>query len=392
MRRNIIIFGFTSFFADIAGEMLVPLLPVFFKSTLGLSVLLIGVIEGASDSIASFMRIVSGELSDFFKKRKIFVMIGYGIAALGKPLLAIANSFGGALGARLLDRSGKGVREPPRDALLAESIGREHRGGAFGFLKSFDTLGAVVGNLSAFLLIYLAFSIREIFWIAFVPALIAVVAVGFVKEARRGEERTEERVNVKIKDLIKFRGLFGRAFWKFIVVAAVFAFGKISYAFLILRAEVIMHNVALIPLLYLLYNIVFTLTAWPVGKLADRFGKKRFIFYGYILFALMSVGFIFAQTTLHFALLFVLYGLFFAFTEGNSRAFISNVAEGEHRATALGIYNAIEGFVFLPAGAIAGVLWVISDGVGTFVYSSILSLIAAMLLFILFFTRRQKRI
>lgn len=383
MRRNIIIFGITSFFADVAGEMLVPLLPVFFKSTLGLSTVLIGVIEGASDSIASFMKIISGELSDFFRKRKIFVMIGYAIAALGKPLLAIANSFGAALFARLLDRTGKGIREAPRDALFASGVEKTHRGGAFGFLKSFDTFGAVVGNLSAFLLIYLAFEMREIFWIALIPAGIAVLVVSAVKET----VPIEEKVHVKFRDLFKFRGLFRPAFWKFIVVASVFAFAKISYAFLILRADVIMHNKPLIPLLYLLYNIVFAAMAWPIGKISDKLGKKRFIFYGYLLFALMSFGFIFAQNTLHVALLFVLYGLFFAFTEGNSRAFVSNVTEESHRATGLGIYNAVEGIVFLPAGAIAGILWGFGDGIGTFMYSGILSLVAAILLFILFFKK-----
>ncbi len=392
MRRNTILFGFTSFFADIAGEMLIPLLPGFLKNTLGLSTLLIGVIEGAADSISSFMKIVSGQVSDYFKRRKIFVMLGYFIAALGKPLLAVANSFGVAIGARLLDRTGKGVREAPRDALLAGDTGTGERGAAFGFLKSLDTLGAIVGNLLAFLFVYLAFNVREIFWIAFIPGLIAVAVVSFVKE----KDVPEQIAKVKIKDVFNYkqwRGMFQPKFWKFILVIGIFSLARVGTAFLLLRAGAIIGvNNALIPVLYLLYNIVFAMSAWPVGKLADRFSKRRFIYWGMIIFALMCFGFIFASTVFEVAVLFVMYGLFSAFTEGNSRAFVSNVTGDSHRATALGILHATEGLLLLPGGVIAGALWFFGDGIGTFVYSSILTMVAAILFFILFFERRRQNI
>ncbi|MBI5152694.1 MFS transporter, partial [Candidatus Peregrinibacteria bacterium] len=329
--------------------------------------------------------------SDFFRRRKFFVIIGYMVAAIGKPLLAIANSFGLALGARLLDRTGKGIREAPRDALLAGGISESHRGGAFGFLKSLDTSGAVIGNLTAFLLIYLAFSIREIFWIALIPAIIAVIVVSGVKETAPEIEKK----HIKIRDLMnikEWRGKFRPDFWKFIFVAGFFAFAKVSCAFLILRADAVMHNKPLIPLLYLLYNIDFAAMAWPVGKFADKYGKRKFICAGYLLFALMSLGFIFAGNSLEVAGLFILYGVFFAFVEGNSRAFVSNVTDDSRRATALGIYNAVEGFILLPAGIIAGALWMIGDGIGTFVYSSILSSIAAVLFFFLFVYKKSCRI
>ncbi|KKQ72148.1 MAG: major facilitator superfamily protein [Candidatus Peregrinibacteria bacterium GW2011_GWC2_39_14] len=392
MRRNTILFGFTSFFADIAGEMLIPLLPGFLKNTLGLSTLLIGVIEGAADSISSFMKIVSGQMSDYFRRRKIFVMLGYFIAALGKPLLAVAGSFWIAIAARLLDRTGKGVREAPRDALLAGDTDKGKRGEAFGFLKSLDTLGAIVGNLLAFLLVYLAFNVRDIFWFAFIPGMLAVAVVSFVKE----KDVPDHIAKVKAGDIFRYKrwkGMFKRKFWKFILVIGIFSLARVGVAFLLLRAGVIIGaNNALIPILYLLYNIVFALTAWPVGRLADRFSKRKFIYSGFIIFALMCFGFIFATTVFEVGILFVLYGLFSAFTDGNSRAFVSNVTEESNRATGLGILHAVEGLLLFPGGVICGALWMIGDGIGTFVYSGILAVIAALLFFILFFNNDKNEL
>jgi len=389
MRRNTILFGFTSFFADVAGEMIIPLLPGFLKNTLGLSTVLIGVIDGAADSISSFMKIVSGQISDYFKRRKIFVIFGYFIAALGKPLLGAAHSFGTALAARLLDRTGKGIREAPRDALLAADTQIDQRGAAFGFLKSLDTLGAIVGNLLAFLFLYLTFDARKIFWIAFIPALIAVVCVGFVRE----KDVPDKIAKVKAGDVLnykKWRGMFDSKFWKFIFVIGIFSLARISTSFLLLRAGVIIGaNNPLIPVLYLFYNIVFALSAWPVGRLADKFSKKRFIYWGLILFALMCFGFIFASTVFEVIVLFVIYGLFSAFTEGNSRAFVSNITDDAHRATALGILHAVEGLLVLPGGVIAGALWMFWDGAVAFAYSGSLTTIAAILFFILFFNHER---
>lgn len=386
MTPNIILLGITSLLADIAGEMIFPILPIFLASELGLSKVFIGLIEGFAETSSSLFRVFAGWLSDRLGKRKPVVILGYAVSTLGKPLLALSQSWPMALVARFFDRGGKGIRQPPRDALLAESTVKTKRGGIFGFHRMMDTLGGLIGNGLTFLLLYLAFSYRSIFWLATIPAILAIVVLFWVKETGRKETKKEE---FHFFEKTNERGhAFGKAFWGFTIIAVLFGLSNVGYVFLLLRAQVLGIPLAFIPLLYLVFNVFQAGFSWPFGRMADRFGKVPFLLLAYALFAVMSFGFVFANHVWLVVLLFILYGLFYAANEGISRAFVVDLVPSAHKATALGIYFTATGFAALPAGVIAGTLWKYGEGIGTFWYSGVLSSAAALLLLI-FFARKK---
>jgi MFS family permease len=388
LKRNVWLLGLTSFFTDVSSEMILSLLPLFLTA-LGAGKALIGLIEGFAEFTASLLKVFSGWFSDKIQKRKILVVIGYSLSTLTKPFIAVANNWFQVLSVRFLDRVGKGVRTSPRDALIAESIDPREHGKYFGFHRAMDTLGAVVGTLLASLLLFIfsryyqmdiLFQYRTIFWISIIPGIIAVVTlVGFVKEPKFAAPG---------KTLFSLRAALPKRFLGFLAIVAVFELAYFSYALFILRAADLGVVVPLIPIIYLVYNLVYAGAAMPAGQIADRIGKKRMLAIGYLIFGLMCLGFAFANNSLQAWLLFALFGLTVAIIETVPRAIVPEMVPADVKGTAYGIYYMVVGVLDLPASFIAGLLWdFFGKGTGSliaFSYGAVLSILAGCLLFIFF--------
>jgi len=379
-KKNIFFMGLTSFFMDISSEMIFPILPLFLSNVLGLNKALIGLIEGLAESSASILKVFSGWLSDKFRKRKPLAVFGYGLSALTKPLFAIATNWYFVLFARFSDRVGKGIRTSPRDALIADSSVKTKRGAAFGFHRMMDTMGAIIGTLIAFFILSrLVDGYRIVFWLAFIPAAIAVAVIWiFVKE---------KKITRPSKPLVFKWSIFDSNYKKFVLISILFSIVNFSYVFFILKVEELGVALAIIPLVYLLYNIVYASSALPLGKLSDKIGRKKIIFVGYILFALITFGMAFANNVYHAWILLAIYGLFMAINETVPKAFISSIVKPEYRATGLGVYHTGVGLALLPASLIAGSLWEIFSSQVVFMVAAVVSVIAAALL--IFFVKEK---
>lgn len=393
MSPTIIYFGITSLFADTAGEMLFPILPLFFVMEVGLSAAVLGVIEGLAEGSSNFFQVWFGWISDRIKRRKPFVIMGYGTAAVGKLLLALAGSWPLILIARLFDRGGKGIRTSPRDALIAESISSDRQGVAFGLHRMLDSTGAVLGNTIAIVLVSLHMSLRNIVWLSLIPAFLAILFILPVKEPKNlstdgATSLMPKKVTIPSwKDFTSDRKKFGSEFWRFVWVSIVFHMGKISYAFLLLRLANFNVPTEHIPFYYLLFNMVQVFFALPIGKLSDVFGKAILVFASFFLFALSSAGFIMGGSDLFLLGLFVLQGISFSLMEVGFRTFLVELSPHGLKATGLGIYFTVTGFAVMFASWIAGMLWHYNMGQFSFVYSTSMTGIAALLFFFLFFER-----
>ena len=375
--RNVKILGLTSMLTDISSEMIFSVLPLFLANILHANMAVIGLIEGIAESTASTLKLFSGWISDRFGRRKPIVIFGYGLSTITKPLLAFAGGWHEVLFVRFVDRVGKGVRDAPRDALIAESSETKTRGRAFGYHRMLDTIGAVIGPLVAVGVLSLYASAeqgyRTIFLISIIPAFLGVLALFLVKE-KRGR-RNHASLRISFANLNKKTKMF-------LAVSFVFALGNFSYAFLILRAQDIGVSVVAIPLLYILFNVVYAASAFPIGSFADKVSKRKMIGVGYFLFALMCAGFIFASSPVHAVLLFALYGVFNSINETVARAYVSNVAQEERRGTALGAFHAATGLAQLPASVLMGALWQSFGAPVAFAYGGVCALAACALLFI----------
>ena len=387
--RNIWVLSLTSFLRDVASEMLVHLLPLFLANVLGIRTALIGLIEGVSETTASLMKIYSGWLSDKLGKRKELTVAGYGVAALAMPLLLIAQSWPAVLLYRFLDRLGKGVRTAPRDALIADSITPEHRGVAFGLHRAADTGGAFVGLLLAMLLVWRtqlgqlelsAETFRTVVWWALIPATLAtiVVAVG-VREVIKPRPKDAAPPRFSLHNL-------GRPFQRLLVVVVLFTLGNSTDAFLVLRAQSAGASVIMMLAMIAGFNLVYSLLATPAGALSDKIDRRKVVIGGWLLYALVYLGFAWAGQTWQFWLLYALYGIYYAMTEGVVKALVADFVPADRRGTAYGVYNAAVGLTVLPASVIAGALW---QGLGPwtgfgpaapFLFGGALALLAAILL------------
>lgn len=390
--RTIVLFGITSLLADIAGEMLFPILPMYFTTVLGMGVAALGVIEGIADGSGDLMQVWFGWLSDKIKRRKIFVITGYATAAFGKILLALSTSGFLAFFARFFDRCGKGIRTTPRDAMIAEAIDKDQRGWAFGFHRTMDNAGAVIGNSLVIALLALQFPLRDIVWLSLIPAFLAIFFLLPVREVSgTGKDNTllhpKKVERPTWADFTRDRKKFGKEFWQFIFVSFIFYLGKISYAFMLLRAGDLGVVPEAIPYLYILFNIMQAAFSLPVGKLADGFGKAILVFISFVVFSLMSFGFVFGGNVYTIVSLFVLFGLSFAFIEVGVRSFAVELSPHHLKATGLGIFFTITGLTTVIASWTGGLLWQLSGGAATFWYSGIMSGVASVLFLALFWRR-----
>lgn len=383
--RNVTIAGLVSFFMDISSEMIYPLVPLFLANVLGVNKSVIGLIEGIAESTASLLKVFSGWFSDRIGNRKWLMAVGYGISTLSRPLVALAVSWQQVLGSRFVDRFGKGVRTAPRDAIIAESTGKAYLGRAFGFHRSMDTLGAVVGPALAFsLLSVFSNDYRKVFWLSMIPGVIAVLLIlFFITEKKKAVTAHADRPKLTMKH-------FDWKFKSFVIISGIFAIGNSSDVFLILRAQQVGVSTVMIPMVYLLFNLVYSLSSIPAGMAADRFGKKRVILLGFVLFAFLYYGFAVASDTKAIWILFGFYGLFMGLAEGVQKAFLTTIIPQDFKATAFGVFNTAVGLAMLPASLIGGLLWDRVSPAATFYFGAIAATVAAGL-FVVFIAVTGKR-
>ncbi len=371
--RNIFILGVVSLLTDLSSQMVFPLIPLFLTTVLGAGACAVGVVEGAAETTASLLKVVSGYWSDKIKKRKPFVLFGYSLSSITKPLFAFAHVWSFVLFIRIIERIGKGLRTAPRDAIVAESSDESVRGRAYGFHRAMDGLGSILGAVLAFLLLPI-FGYRNIFLFAFIPAIVGVVVVLFVREKNvLVEEETKAKpVKTSFRELPVNLRLF-------IVASSVFALGHFGYAFLLLRAKDVGLTDSTAILMYVLFYVVYTLCSIPSGILSDRFGRKPVLVTGYLIFAVTSIGLMFTSGIYSIIVFFVFYGIFYALIDGVQRAFVVDLAPENLRATALGTFHAAIGMVALPGGYIAGLLWDKINPEATFLYGFTLAALSTVL-------------
>jgi MFS family permease len=354
MPRAVWMLGLVSLLMDVSSEMIHSLLPVFLVTTLSASAFTVGLIEGVAEATALIVKVFSGVLSDYWGRRKPLAVFGYGMAALSKPLFAVASNAGFVFTARMLDRIGKGIRGAPRDALLADVTPPSVRGAAFGLRQSLDTVGAFLGPVLAIGLMFLwANDFRAVFWVAIVPALLSVALLMFgVQEPDR--PRGGRAINpIKRENLRKLSG----AYWWVVAVAAVFTLARFSEAFLVLRAQHGGLAVALVPLVLIAMNIVYSISAYPFGKLSDRMNHDVLLALGLIVLVVADLMLARSGAGVWVWSGIALWGLHMGMTQGLLSAMVAHTAPDDLRGTAFGFFNLISGIAMLVASAVAGLLW-----------------------------------
>ena len=373
-RRNVVAMGTVSFFADIAGEMVAPILPLFIVSTLGAPPLAVGLVDGAADLTASACRALGGWWTDRARRRKPTVLFGYAVSALAKPVLALAGAWPVAMAARMLDRSGKGLRGSARDALITDSVDKSELGYAFGLHRAMDTAGAVLGPLCALALISRGFDHRRIFELAALPAAASVLIVAaFVREARRPDAGSAAaRAGAP-----GARTPLPRAFWAFLSVYGLFALGNSSDSFLLLKARADGLSETRVILAYVLFNLVNAALAPAMGRLADRWGRRRVVASGLLVFALCYAGFAADREPRRLWGLFALYGVYAALVEGSFRAVVSQFTDEGNRGTAHGVFQSLTGALAFCASVLAGVLWTRVGPAAPFVFGAACAALAS---------------
>ena len=353
--RGIWALGFVSLFMDTSSELIHSLLPVFLVSVLGASALSVGVIEGIAEATASITKVFSGTLSDYLGKRKLLTVIGYGLAALTKPLFPLAGTVGWVFAARFIDRIGKGVRDAPRDALVGDIAPAHLRGACYGLRQSLDTVGAFAGPLLAVALMALfANDFRAVFWIAVIPAFIALAILVFgVKEPETVRAKGRPRSPIRLSELRRI----GAAYWGLVLIAAILSLARFSEAFLLLRADNVGLPIALVPLVMVVMNVAYAGSAYPAGVLSDRIDRLGVLVAGLVL--LIAADLALALATGVWAVMggVVLWGLHMGLTQGLLSAMVADVAPAEIRGTAFGVFHMVTGIMLLAASLIAGLLW-----------------------------------
>ena len=362
--RNIWVMTAASFLTDVSSDMVNNLIPLFLANALGARTGTIGLIEGLAESTSSFIKLLSGWWSDRVVSRKPPTVIGYAISAFSKPLLALAGGWPAVLAVRFADRLGKGIRTAPRDALPADSVPAGQRGAAFGFHRTGDSLGAVVGLALALLLVWLTqgnqlelsrATFQRIALASAIPGFLAVLVLALgLNEVRRQAPAVGQPI------LGSFRAM-PPDFRRFLAVFGLFTLGNSADAFIVLRAQERGLSVAAVLAMLLAFNVVYTVVAGPAGRLSDRIGRPRLILAGWAVYALIYLGLALAGAGWQVVVLFILYGIYHGLVEGNARAYVADLAGREGRGTAYGLYHAVVGFIALPASLIAGLLW---QGIG----------------------------
>ena len=371
---NVLVFGLVSLFTDVSSEMIYPLLPLFLTTVLGAGPAFLGIIEGIAESTAAFLKLFSGVVADRAKNRKGLVLLGYAISCLARPMIAFAGSAGTVLAIRFADRTGKGIRTSPRDALIADSVDAANRGKAFGFHRSMDHTGALIGPLLASLLMYaVTKDLRAIFLISFIPGILAVLLiVTSVREVPRRYPIPDNRPLLSTVPKGRLR--------TYICIIFLFTLGNSSDAFLLLKASHAGMPAARIGLLWAFFNMIKMGSSMPFGALSDRIGRQSVIVAGWGIYAAAYTGFALARTEAQIWLLFGIYGLFYGLTEGTEKAFVADLSLPAERGAAFGWYNFAVGAGVLPASLIFGAIWQKAGSQAAFAVGAALAAAAALLL------------
>ena len=381
MDSNVFFVGLTSFLTDTTSKMIYSIMPLFLVS-LGATKTELSLIEGIAESTSSVLKAVSGWWSDRIGRNKPFMVIGYAFTALLSPLFAAASSPLQVLAIRFTERVGKGIRTAPRDSLVAGSAGDLSKGKSFGFHKAMDNSGAIVGPLLAFgLLAAFPEQYRKVFLIAGIPALLGLASlIAFVKEARKAGSELPTKFS--------FRDLPSKYYF-FLAIIFVFTLGNSTDALLLVKAGDVGIPDTFIPIVYLIFNSVSVAFAVPIGSLSDRIGRERLIIFGYVLYSLIYLGFALSGSPASIVLLFALYGLYSASTDGVQKALVTDIIDKRLKGTGLGIYDFLVGITLLPASLIAGILYDMVDNRAPFLFGSAMAIIAAAMLFIFYRYNRK---
>ena len=384
---NVLFLGIGSLLTDISSEMIFTLVPLFLANVLGTATTIIGLVGGLSDSVDNIFRIFSGWFSDRIGNRKIITVAGYSLSTIVKPLMYIASSWAVVLGIRFGDRIGKGVRSSPRDALIADSISPAERGKSFGIHRAMDTIGAAIGLGLAALIIYhlqgggLELTRRSYQWIVIIGAIPAVLAVIVLLTAvKEPEKRT---VNARVKFNRQWLLGFDKRFIVFIIVVGIFNLGQSSNFFVILRAQNLDVPIIQTVLMLVLYNVIYAGLSSPVGIISDKVGRKWVIILGWLVYAVVYLGFALASQMWQVWVLFVGYGIYSGISEGVARAFVADLVPADKRGTAYGLYYGVVGVALLPASILAGYLWQSVNPSSAFYFGAGLALTAALSMVIL---------
>jgi MFS family permease len=385
--RTVWILSLVSLFTDMASEMLYPIMPLYLKS-IGFSIFLIGILEGVAEATAGLSKGYFGKLSDIKGKRMPFVQWGYALSALSKPLMALFIAPLWVFFVRTIDRVGKGLRTGARDAILSDEATKETKGEIFGFHRSMDTIGAVLGPL--FALIYLQYhpeDYKTLFCIAFVPGILAVSCALLMKDKKAQPKET----NIKIS-FFSFLGYWKKSpamYRKLVTGLLLFTIFNSSDIFLLLKAKEAGLSASAVISVYIFYNIVCVLFAYPLGILADKIGLKKIFITGLFIFAIVYASMAYASLPYQFCIIFFLYGLYAAATEGISKAWISNISAKEDTATAIGTYAAFQSICTMIASSLAGFIWYKFGSNATFLLSAAIAFL--VVLYIAFFTIEKEK-
>jgi len=389
LSRNVVVLGFVSLLNDAASEMIYPLLPVFLLSVIGAGPATLGIIEGIAESTASLLKLYSGYLSDRVKRRKNWIVAGYFLSNIVRPLMALAGSWFSVLLLRFTDRVGKGIRTSPRDAMIADSTLPEHRGVAYGFHRAMDHGGAIVGPLLATgLLVLFHDSIPTVFLLSVIPGTFAVLLLfgGLREQDRAGAISAGSKFEV------------GTAwdempsdFRKYLLILLLFTLGNSTDAFLLVRAQGLGVPVALLPTIWVALHVVKMVVSVPGGMLSDRLGRKTLIIAGWFVYALVYAGFAFANQQWHAWALFGIYGIYFGLTEGVEKALVADLAPGHLRGSAFGLYHLTIGIGALPASLLFGLVWQRVGPGAAFGMGAALALAASILFVVLPLTKQEAR-
>ena len=373
--RQVFILGMVSLFTDIASEMLYPVTPIFLTAVLGSSMAVVGIIEGIAEFIAGLLKGYFGNLSDKVGKRSVFIVIGYGLSAIAKPLPGIFQNIPTVLFSRVADRTGKGIRTAPRDALLG-SHSNGNSGAVFGFHRGMDTLGAAIGPAAALVLLYyFPDNFQLIFLLAFVPSAIAVLFTILVKD-----KPIESKPGIK-KNYSSFWKSAPKSYKKLLVLITIFSLVNSSDVFLILKSRDISDSSTLAIFGYIFYNLVYAAASYPLGGLSDKYGKKKIFSLGLLIFSLVYFGFALVPEIELIWLLFALYGIYAASTEGISKAWISDLIPDEQRGSAIGLLTMLSSFSVMLGSFLTGILWDQFGSAIPFLLSAAVSLVIALLVF-----------
>ncbi len=375
LNSNIVLLGLVSFFVDMSTEMVYPLIPLYLTATLGTSPAIIGVIEGIAESIASILKVFSGFIGDVYQNKKTLAFAGYAASVIYKIFLIIASSWTGVLIARIIDRTGKGIRTAPRDALVAQSNRGNNLGGSFGLHKMLDMAGSALGVVFAYFFIATDYGFNKAFLFSIVPAIIGILILSAVKE-----DKSKKTDQVKLK----FNGLKMESKLKaYLAIIFIFCLGNSSNAFLLLKAQEIGFSASQVILLYLLFNVSASVLAIPSGILSDKLGRSRVIVPGYIVYGIVYLGFALLSSKLSTIILFSAYGAYNALISGAERAFIVENSPKGLTGTVLGVYGMLHGIGLLLSSIIAGLLWVNLGSNAPFIFGGTLGILSAVMIMVI---------